>query len=261
MKKTKINHHNIPSAFIKLPLIEVEPHIFSVSQRSDENVKKEQLIAKRESQNRSTIQEMMLIAILNIHGYDIYLSKPYKKSMNTMQYLHIDTIMKNKTTLWNSSSVNLAGKDSKQKKIVYDATITNFMIELLPTENISYKERITRKGLKDGFVQMKKLEYIEINKEILYLNTCNTFGSQMYQLLQKRMQTESIILSSNDKEITEMFGSSFASIFQVESPRESYTTSLFINDQVIPSSANTSPTNSTVSDHIECIEQIPMEMC
>ena len=226
--------NKIPSAFIKLPLKDLGNNIFTVIEESNEMIKKDLLIAKRNSQNRLTVQEMMCIAILNNLNFTFFLSKPYKKSLNTMQFIHIDKIMKNNEILWDSTSVNLEGKNSKQKKIVYDTAISNFMIKLMKQENIICKERITRKGLKEDFVQLKRLEYIEWNSSLIYLNQCNSIGSNIYMNLQQRMQKQSIILSGGDNEINELF-TSFTDSFQI-----------------IPQS----PSNSTQTNQV-CCDEIP----
>ncbi|EDR29058.1 hypothetical protein EDI_008380 [Entamoeba dispar SAW760] len=206
----------IRSPFIKIPLTIDEDGSYVILDNSDEAVKKEQLVAKRESQNRVVVQQMFLIAVLNNIGFDIELNKPHKRSTTTMQCFPISKIRLRQQIIWDAEQEDLKDKSSKEKKIYLDTMTNNLMILLLKQNNIILKERKTRKGTKEDYIQMKRVESIAIDNGIINLSQSNEFGKRIYIKIQNRMKKGGLILYQNDKEITNLLYSSMYSFSSVK---------------------------------------------
>ncbi|BFU25735.1 hypothetical protein EHI8A_092250 [Entamoeba histolytica HM-1:IMSS-B] len=206
----------IHSPFIKIPLTIDEDGSYVILDNSDEVVKKEQLVAKRESQNRVVIQQMFLVAVLNNIGFDIVLNKPHKRSTTTMQYFPISKISRGQQVIWDVEQEDLKDKSSKEKKTYLDTMTNNLMILLLKQNNIFLKERSTRKGTKEDYIQMKRIESIAIGNGVINLIQSNEFGKRIYSKIQNRMQKDGLTLYHFDKEITNLLYSSICLFSSIE---------------------------------------------
>ncbi|EKE42603.1 hypothetical protein ENU1_015820 [Entamoeba nuttalli P19] len=206
----------IHSPFIKIPLTIDEDGSYVILDNSDEVVKKEQLVAKRESQNRVVIQQMFLVAVLNTIGFDIVLNKPHKRSTTTMQCFPISKISRGQQVIWDVEQEDLKDKSSKEKKTYLDTMTNNLMILLLKQNNIVLKERSTRKGTKEDYIQMKRIESIAIGNGVINLIQSNEFGKRIYSKIQNRMQKDGLTLYHFDKEIMNLLYSSICLFSSIE---------------------------------------------
>ncbi|ELP86504.1 hypothetical protein EIN_034150 [Entamoeba invadens IP1] len=197
------------SPFIKVPLTTDKDGVFMVLESSDEATKKDQLLAKRESQNRLVVQQIYLISLLTQNGFDVLLDKPHKKSTVSLQTLPIHSIRYNNEVLWNTDTLKLDRQTAKERKVYIETLTNNLMITLLKQTGVDIRERQTRRGTKTSFIQLKRVDSLICGGFVLDLTSITQHARVLYNYLQENMTKDGILIAKFDKKIKELLMPAF----------------------------------------------------
>ncbi|KAL7720026.1 Uncharacterized protein QTN25_002555 [Entamoeba marina] len=191
------------SPFIKLPLVQDidDENVYSVLENSEEVMKKNMLLAKRTSKNREAVQQAILIALLNMFGYDVEINKPYKKGNTTMQLYTIQEISTRNDVVWSTSLLSYEYHTAKEKRQYLDAITNNIMISILQKHGVIVEERATRKGTKECCILMKRINTITSGNYLFELEKLNEIGKNINMIIHNRLIKCSVVIQHHDQQL------------------------------------------------------------
>lgn len=199
---TSVQLKLMESAFVRRPL-SYSNGIFSTIS-GQESIKYQQLIAKRNSQNRVAVQQVILLSLLNQLGMDITIAKPYKRSSATLSTFTVMKIDYNTRRVWDIRDARLKEYSSaKERKSYIDASLNRCLIDVLQHFNFVINLRNTRKSHEDSLC-ITRVESITYRDSVIIMKDSDDVGNQLHSLYCNRMMPTGLYIKHNDDEIASL---------------------------------------------------------